>query len=607
MLWLLILFGALQAATLKIEAAEGSLLVYVDGSQLGSTPIVLELDDGRHPLEFKREDWQVASVRYGLLVSGQTKGKMVVDWETEEVALVWAEDVVAAREAEKARIEAEKQAEQDRIDFERQLEEEARFAQEERERAAEEQRRILAEEARQAAAKERYMPHREVGVAAMKAGDRRTALHAFRAARDAGDEDKRIVALVAKLEGEMASLRVKVSGARYGVPLELTVDTDEAEPFGPSGESRGRWTFDDVPAGVPVTLRVSGPGYPTAVVPVPPLEAGTRGDASAKLEYLGTATLVLTDYPDAIRVTVRDPATEHSPREAGELAVTAGSLEVELDGPSGVRTLAIELADGATEQLAVKDQMPGAMVLEGLPAGTTLSFVTAPEGAALSKPGTARDDVDAVQHGVGISGPLRLEGLIPGDYELAMDHPVLGRATMRFSPLPGETSTLAILWETMSQAAQVKSARQDWEQRLAASQEVPKPMKLSLASGGATLAAAAATAVAGASYLGSRADLQRKENALDAALADDDGQTAWDLYEVKVGLQQSMRTTGAISLGGLGLTAAGAGVSIVLFGRGRQLKKPVEDWDLWSIETVAGPQLTLPDLPVPEPSNAEEE
>ncbi len=587
MLSLLLLLGTLQAATLKVETVEGSVLVYVDGSMVGRTPIVLQLDDGRHPMEFKKEEWQVASVRYGLLVDGQTKGKMVLDWATEEVKVVWAEDIVAAREAERARIEREKQAERDALEYQRQLEEDAR--------RAEEQARL---EAEQAEARTRYMPHREVGVAAMKDGDRRTALHAFQAAKEAGDTDKRILALVKKLEGEMGSVRLRVTGAKAGVPLSISLDTEEADPFEPSGESRGRYTFDDVPTGVPIELRVSGPGYPSVLVELEPLEPGQRADAAAELKYLGNATLVLTDLPDSIRVTVTDSAAEHAPREAGELEVTAGTLEVLLDGPSGQRTLELRLADGASHSLSVKEQMPGAVILEGLPAGTTVRFVTTPEGVELPAAAPRRAPIDSVQMGVGISDPLKLDSLLPGDYELALFHPVLGGANMRFAPLPGETNTLAFLWETMSQATQVKAARQDWEARLAASKEVPKPTKLGFAAAGGTAAVAAATALMGAQYFGAKSDLGKNENQLDSALADDDGQTAWDLYADQIDLRESMRSTGTISLGGLGLTAAGAGVTVILFGKGKKLKRPVEDWDLYGLGISGGP-----DLPVPTPSD----
>ncbi len=598
--WSLLLIGALQAATLKVEAVEGSVLVYVDGSLMGRTPIVLELDDGRHPMEFKREEWQVASVRYGLLVEGQTKGKMLVDWEAEEAKVAWAEDVIAAREAERARQEAAARAEQERIAFERQLEEEARRAEQERQRAAEEQARILEEQARLEAAKERYMPHREVGVAAMKQGDRRSALHAFRASREAGDEDKRIIALVQKLEGEMASLQVRVSGARSGVPLTISVDTDEGEPFEPSSQSRGRYDFADVPAGVPVTVTVSGPGYPSVVVPVPPLAAGSTGKAAAALQYFGNATLVLSDLPDSIRVTVVDPAGEHSPREAGELSVTAGVVKLTLDGPTGSREIEIELADGASEALAVQAQMPGAVVLEGLPAGTELAFGSAPEGAVLSRDATERDDIERTQQGVGIAPPLRLEGLLPGEYQLNLSHPVLGRATLGFAPVPGETDSVSVVWESMSQAPQVQAARQDWERRQAASKQLPTPTKLAFAAGGGTVAAAAATALLAGNYLGNRSDLQRNEKSFDSALAEDDGQTAWDLYASQVDLRRSVRSSGVMSLGGLGITAAGAGITVVLFGKGRALRQPVEDWDLYTL-----PIAELPALPVPEPTPAD--
>jgi hypothetical protein len=335
------------------------------------------------------------------------------------------------------------------------------------------------------------------------------------------------------------------------------------------------------------------------VVEIEPLEAGQRKDATAALSYFGNATLVLTDFPGDIRVTVTDPAAEHNPQEAGELAVTAGALTIALDGPSGSRELSVELADGTSEVFAVKDKMPGAVVLEGLPAGTVIHLVEGPEGSALSSAGTARDDIREVQAGVGISAPLRLDSLLPGDHELSLVHPVLGSTTMRFAPLPGETDHRSILWETMSNATQVKAARQDWEQRHAASKQVPKATKLALATAGGTAALAAGTAVVGAMAMGTRSDLKGNDTDYTMALNSDDGEAAWSLYSDQVDLKRSLRTTGPIALGGLGITAAGAGVTVVLFGRGRAERKPVADWDLWSLPSAQ----VLPELPVPQPAD----
>ncbi len=595
MLWLLLLLGALEAATLKVEGVNESLLVYVDGHLQGRCPLVLDLGDGRYALEFKKEEWQVASVRYGLAVAGQSKGKLTVDWVRETVDVVWAEDLVAAKQAEQARLEEQRRAE-----------DAARRAEQARLEAAQEQKRLAAEEAAKAEAKGRYMPHREVGVAAMKEGDRRTALQAFRASREAGDDDARIKALIAKLEGEMGSVRLRITGAKSGVPLEISLDTPEGEPFEPSSQSRGRWTFVDVPIDVPIELRVSGPGYPSVVVAVDPLSSGQRADANAELAFFGQATLVLTDLPDTIRVTVTDPAASHAASQPGELRVTAGPLTIALDGPSGQREISVEVEDGSTTTFAVMEKMPGAMVLEGLPAGCSLALVEAPEGSTLSRAETDRGDVRQVQGGVGIAAPLRLEGLLPGDHELAIDHPVLGSTSLRFAPVPGETSHLAILWETMSGATAVKAAREDWERRLALSKEVPRSSKLGWIAAGGTAAVAATSALFGVQALGARSDLRSNEASYTQALANDDGESAWSLYASQVDLKRSLRSNTAFSIGGLGITAACAGVSVVLFGQGKQQRSPVEAWDLWSLD-ASQPQPALEeDLDAPvEPEAAE--
>lgn len=584
MLFLLtFLVASLQAATLRIEAVNDSVMILVNGSIEGRTPLTLQLEDGRYGLEFKKEEWQVASIRYGLLVSGQTKGKMLVDWEGEEVKVVWAEDIVRAREEEAARKEAERRAA-----------EEAKRREEERLRAAEEQKRIAAEEAKEAAEREVYMKHREVGVAAMKTGDRRTALRAFRASRAAGDDDARVRKLVAKLEGEVGTVRARVTGAKRDKEFEVVLTSSEAEPWSPDKEQSGRFVFEDVPADVPLELRVTGHGYDAAVVPIEPFGAGKRHDATAQLSWRGFATLILTDWPDTIRVRVIDTSGEHQPENPGEFEVTTGSVTLSMDGPTGARELQFELEEGTTQAVPIKEQMPGAVVIEGLPSGTTLRLDEGPEGVTLSKAGVDRDDVDKEQSGVGIADPLRLEGLLPGSYTVSIWHPVLGGAEMRFDPVPGDTTHRSLLWETLSNAPAVKAARQDWEQRLAASKQVPKATKLSLIGGGSTLAVASATTIFGIRALQARSDIDRITVSYQQALADDDGETANSLYHRLVDSQQTKRSARAITIGGLALTATGASISVALFAKGRKAKAKVEDWNLYALPG-------LPATPAPEP------
>ncbi len=632
--FLAFLVATLQAATLKIEAANDAVLVLVDGKIQGRTPMTLQLEDGRYGLEFKKEEWQVSSVRYGLLVSGQTKGKMLVDWQGEEVKLVWAEDLERIREeraaAERARRDAEqrrieearaaeeearrieeegrrieeehlRQAEEQRRIAEKEAriaEEEARRFEEERLRQAEEQRRIAEEEAREAAERQIYMKHREVGVAAMKRGDRRTALRAFRASRDAGDDDARITKLIAKLEGEVGTVRARVNGAKSDQDFDLVLASGEGEPYSPDSKKGSRWIFEDVPADIPLELRVAGHGYDTATVAIEPFGAGRRADVTATLAWRGHATLVLTDWPDTIRVIVEDIGGQHQPDAPGELQVTTGPVTISLDGPSGSRKLELELAEGATHAVPVKQHMPGAIVVEGLPAGSTLHLVEGPEGSALSESGVPRDEVVKEQSGVGIAGPLRLDNLLPGSYTVSVLHPILGTLNLGLDPIPGETTQESVLWETMSQAPAVKAARQDWEQRLAASKLVPKATKLSFVGGATTLAAVGVTTVFGVQALRARTDLARVTDNYDQAIADDNGESAWTLFRNQVQHRQTLRTTGTITLGGLGLSVVGTGVTVTLWAKGRKAKTKVEDWDLYALPGQ-------PDTPTPAPAPAE--
>jgi hypothetical protein len=218
-----------------------------------------------------------------------------------------------------------------------------------------------------------------------------------------------------------------------------------------------------------------------------------------------------------------------------------------------------------------------------------LVLLSGPEGAILPAAGVPREDVLREEDGVGLAGPLPLPGLLPGEYTVRVDHPALGQADLRFSPAPGDTREQVVLWQTLSGAAAVQAARLDWERRLAASKQVPKASRLALVGAGGTAVAAGVGALFGARALAARGEFEEADGQYRDALAADDDEAAWDRYAAAMERQDALRANGMVSLAGVGLTAAGAGLTVTLALKGHAAREKVEDWDLYALHAPSAP------------------
>ncbi|MFH1462896.1 MAG: hypothetical protein ABIO70_00715, partial [Pseudomonadota bacterium] len=84
--------AAVQAALVKVDADGEPLLVYVNGDYQGETPVILKFDPGTYRLTFKEDDRLSETMSYTLEVGRQSKGKVSVDWERDDVRVAWLED-----------------------------------------------------------------------------------------------------------------------------------------------------------------------------------------------------------------------------------------------------------------------------------------------------------------------------------------------------------------------------------------------------------------------------------------------------------------------------------------------------------------------------------
>ncbi|MFH1466990.1 MAG: hypothetical protein ABIO70_21585, partial [Pseudomonadota bacterium] len=509
--------------------------------------------------------------------------------------------------------EAEARARAEAEEARRAAEAEARARAEEARRRAEEEARLRAEEE----AKARYMPHREAGVALMKEGDVHNALAEFRAAREAGDRDERIAKLIDKIERDTCAIDLTLVGADRDPPPELELVPPEGKPFGPARSNRGVFRFADVPAGVPLTIRASGAGYGRIEVPVDPVGARKTGKVSAELPWLGLATLALQGFVPGLEVKVTDAMGSQSPAAAGSIKVTAGTVKVSLSGPTGRRDLVLELAQNDIESLTLKTEMPGAVRLVGLPAGTRVDMVVGPPGAVIKGSSTSREVVSQVLAGVPIGEELMLGGLPPGDYKLTLEHPVLGKSELKFRPVPGDASQESVLWESFSRAGAVRDEREDWEARLEQSKKLPLATKLAMGGGGATLALAGAATAFGVRAAVQHSALDDTDTAYQAALDDEDrAEEAWDLFSTWADQKQELRGARGLAIGGVGLAAAAGGASVTFWIKGRAQRSHVEDWDFWHLsapglpepaaEPTPTPRVREKDKPEPEPEPGNE-
>lgn len=521
------------------------------------------------------------------------------------------EEAEADRLAEQRRREEEAQRKREEEEARKTAEAERRRQEEEERREAEEARRKIEEERKRREEEARravFMPFQEEAEDAMKAGDSRLALRAYRKSVAAGDDDAETTAAIREIEATMGTVRVTIKGLVDDAEATVTIDPPQGEPFVADAVSGTRHTFSDVPAGVALDLTIAGTGYQPYEQTVEPIRARRQARINAELGWLGLASLELSDWPDGVEVTVTDLGAKHEPSEEGTLQVTAGRLVVALSGPSGKRQFLLELEPDASHAVAVRQELPGAVRLSGIPAGSRLSLDGSPEGAKLSTTSVARDAGAQDQGGVGIAEPVLLQNLPPGAYTIGIDHPILGKGAVAFEPEPGETSEVTMVWENMSRANAVRAARTDWERRKAKSLKMPLAHKAAIGTAGASLAVAGVSTVMLLESLGDRSSLGDITDSYDQAMADGDYDTAHDLYPQQTALQDSLRSANSVTLGGLTLTAAGLGVSGTLYLRGRAKKRGVEEWDLWSLTDLpSAPDPVILTPPAdPEPKRSKE-
>jgi hypothetical protein len=452
------------------------------------------------------------------------------------------------------------------------------------------------------------MPFQNEGMEALKSGDSRSALRALRESRAAGDTDKRTAELIRELEANAGSVRVTITGINTDRPPSPVIVLPQGGSFEADQISRNRFTFRDVPADTALDLEVATTGYQPFELTVEPVSPRRETRLDAELTWLGTATLELTDWPEGVQVIVTDVSQRREPSEEGSLELTAGRVVVALEGSSGKRQFLLELAADASQAVAVRDELPGAVLLAGVPAGSRLRLDSSPEGARLTTSSVAKGAVASEQDGVGIAEPVLLKSLPPGAYTLAVDHPILGSGRVSFEPVPGETTDAALLWESMSQAAAVREARRDWERRKAKSERVPMEHWLALGGAGVSVAAAGVSTAMLIRSGSVRSELGDLGDSYDQALDDRDYDTAWDLFYQRTSLQNSLRSSNTVTLGGLGITVGGLGASATLYLRGRNKKRGVESWDLWSLTDLErSPEPARLPSPAPEPEDEEPE
>jgi hypothetical protein len=130
----------------------------------------------------------------------------------------------------------------------------------------------------------------------------------------------------------------------------------------------------------------------------------------------------------------------------------------------------------------------------------------------------------------------------------------------------------------------VKAAREDWERRLAESKEMPLATKLALGGGAATAVFAGTAALFAVRTAVVGADLDETTAAYEAALDEQRAEEASDLFAVQVDQIHTRRSAVGLTLGSVGLTAAGAGASITFWLKGRADRPRVEAWDFWNLD-----------------------
>lgn len=298
-----------------------------------------------------------------------------------------------------------------------------------------------------------------LGDAAACLGRDREAAIAFRQAEAASRADPLLALKLERVEARLASLVVEIDVPEAAPPPEIALRLGDDPIPGGTPDAPG-FTFVDLSAGVPLSIRIGGDGWAQDTIRVPALLEGERRVLAVDAHFLGFGRVVVGGAPPegcSIEIVSAAGPVPFQPGEA--LLLSAGPLGVRAAGGLGRRDFTVDVPRDATIYLEPEEACPAALLLRRMPA---------PSVVRLSQPGDEAGPQVVVVSGEGrlldpTSGawqapPQSITSLRPGRTGLSIESEVLGSWAGEVDLVPGRESVLDLEPALMPRAAIVRDA-----------------------------------------------------------------------------------------------------------------------------------------------------
>ena len=423
------------------------------------------------------------------------------------------------------------------------------------------------------------------GAAASCASDYRRAVLAYRRYRDLGGQDPQVTEVVNSLLGNLATVDVVVTLAEgSGEPvLWLDLAGERVEP----APVDDRLRFADLTIGLPLTLTVAGRGLSTETLAIEPLTPEELRALEVAPTWIGLGAVRLVDYaPEGLEVTLRTPAGQLTAAPGGSFEVTAGAVVAVVTTDKGSLEQQLQVGDGETVDLDPTSDLPAALTVVDLPAGSQVRLFVEGDGGDRDQTVPVPFEVGSLDPDTGLrlAPPRRFSSLPGGTGTLFVEHAVLGSGRTPIALMSGESNAITFAWKAMEGLPGLRARYKDWQARRAIA-ESGRRHTAGLGAASAVLAVVGGGLLAGGAIAGGQAETLRldlAERFNSDRCADDAGGVLQACRDDQQDVASGQQARDGLAIAGsitMGVGVIGFGVTIAMGATTRAAVVEVGDWE----------------------------
>ncbi len=261
----------------------------------------------------------------------------------------------------------------------------------------------------------------------------------YRKAVDLGSTDAVLLAHLAEIEAQLATLVVRVRAPTAAVPEVVVMLGDLAAP--PTSFDRDEARFELMPAGIPLSVQIGGRGFEPLTLPVDPLKGTEIRRLEASPEFLGVGTVSVGSWSGGIdRVEILE-GRESILVQAGEIVqLGVGETVARVTNRTGTVEIPLLIVRAREIRLEPGRWIPAGLQVTGLPTGATVEIQLGGDRSELvvTHEVPRGDGTLDLQTGALIAPPQQIDGLVAGRTILRVKHPALGVGAQAITLAPAQ-------------------------------------------------------------------------------------------------------------------------------------------------------------------------